>query len=227
MSTKNLSSREPPAVEIEDGKTAITVEYGGEKMSLEPGERVSGHIALQMLLQANLLPSLDDSFSPRSSNSSSSTDKTTAAVAGNNYLIPLSPGGGVRAQPDLEVLDHGCALGSCTHILATLHKAGLVPLNQGGKLVLTAVETPDDFLHMEGKTLNDKVKKHEWRNVKVLQGQMNVSPSSELIHSLALVLIQRRLALQSLPFVGPHFTHILTNLSILFCASDDEPLHGE
>lgn len=34
-------------------------------------------------------------------------------------------------------------------------------------------------------------------------------------------------AFQTLPFVGPHFTHILTNLSILFCASDDEPLHGK
>lgn len=157
----------------------IEVEYGGVKVAFEPGERATGLIALQMLLQAGLV--LPESSSPPSTATATSSPPSAPnvpAVLPSSPTSPTSPtsprigGGGGR---DLEILDHGCSLGSCTHLLAELDQAGLVILQPGGKLILTAVETPEDFRHLQSRGLEEKTKRYGWENVRVLKGQMQVS----------------------------------------------------
>lgn len=162
----------------------IEVEYGGIKITLEPEERATGLIALQMLIQAGLVPD-DHSFEisqgasilSSTSGSSSAQRRPSSSSAPTSASLPPSPRSPTSPSfnRDLEVLEHGCSLGSCTHLLAVLNQANLISLSPGGKLKLTANETPDDFRHLTGRGLDYKKKHFEWDNVRVLKGQMQVS----------------------------------------------------
>lgn len=162
----------------------IEVEYSGVKVRFEPGERATGLIAVQMLVQAGLIPddhsseihqgtsTVSTPFSPLHRPSLSSSASSSASIS-SSPRSPISP----SFNRDLEILDHGCSLGSCTHLLAELNRANLVQLPPGGKLKLTADETPEDFRHQQSRGLEYKKKCYGWDNVRVMRGQMHVSLS--------------------------------------------------
>ncbi|KAK9893845.1 hypothetical protein P389DRAFT_109160 [Cystobasidium minutum MCA 4210] len=185
-----------------DSKTngMIELEYNSLKITLEPGERATGRLALAMLVQSGLLPELSASPVEKEIPIASPVIPSLKSPPPSplSPTTPTSP----RGTSDLQVLDHGCALGSCTHILAAIYQARLLQVPNGGRLYLTANETPADFRHPQSRGLRQKIQMYDWDNVRLMQGEM-----------------------KTLPFVGPHFTHIFSNLSTLFCASDDEPIH--
>lgn len=210
-----------------DSKTngMIELEYNSLKITLEPGERATGRLALAMLVQSGLLPELSASPVEKEIPIASPVIPSLKSPPPSplSPTTPTSP----RGTSDLQVLDHGCALGSCTHILAAIYQARLLQVPNGGRLYLTANETPADFRHPQSRGLRQKIQMYDWDNVRLMQGEMKVGQPRTLCQSW---LKTTRLNLpntQTLPFVGPHFTHIFSNLSTLFCASDDEPIHGK
>lgn len=164
-----------PTYSWDDNKLTDTVEvqYGGVSVKFEPGERATGVIALQMLIQSGLIPDIASSDSDPTSNGASSSSSSAMALPSppTSPVLPGSP----SFNRDLVVLDHGCSLGSCTHLLAALNKVNLVPLPLGGQLKLTAVETPNDFRHSQSKGLDWKIKLYGYDDVRLLSGQMHVS----------------------------------------------------
>lgn len=151
---------------------SIEVEYNGLRIRLEPGERATGKLALAMLLQCGLVPEpLASSPDEPSYTTSPFSPPLPSPMSPLTPTTPTSPGG----THDIEVLDHGCALGSCTHILAALYQARQLPVTGGGRLYLTANETPEDFRHPQSRGLEQKIGMHGWENVRVLKGEMRVS----------------------------------------------------
>lgn len=196
------------ASKVDDLKSKLPMlelEHNGVQISgFDPGERTSGPLALQMLIHSGLLVGGSNDDEPKS--------PTTP-------LSPHTPG----LTQDIEVLDNACSLGSCTHILACLQEKGLVNVPVGGTLRLTAMETPEDFRPFQNSSsLEQKVARNKWQNVRVMQGHMQVSSKTNSRFGAWLIYM-----LQSLPWLGPHFTHVLTNINILYSASDDQAIHGK
>lgn len=154
----------------------IEVEYNGLKVVFEPGERATGKLALAMLLQSGLVPEPSSFNNGNPPISSPVMPPLPSPISPTTPTTPTSPNG----THDVEVLDHGCSLGSCTHLLAALYQARQLEIAAGGRLYLTAVETPEDFRHVQSKGLKEKIEMYGWDNVRVMQGEMKVSIVSQL-----------------------------------------------